>query len=578
MSDLWKRCEGEFVDKQFPLLQFLANTNHSAVFLTTVVELQPRKAAIKFVSADIPEPDQQLEIWRQTAKLNHPHLLRIFHSGRCRMAGMNLLYIVTELADEVLSQFLIQRALTAEEAQGLLEPLAEVMGYLHGQGLAHGHIKPSNLCAIEDQLKLSSDTIMPKGYSRESHRDLDVYDAPENSASPLVTTTLPADIWSLGVTLVETVTKQTPALPFDDAAEIVVAETIPMPLLGIAREALIREPARRWTIAEIAAQLNPAPLAAAATASASASASTAGVTLIGTTASAVAPTSAPVSAEVTEMPMAGVAAAPMISPLSVPLGHEREVPLAKLPNAVGIPPRRTTQPSEPGRPETTINLPSYVIPLGVLGVLAIGVALTLPGFFRRVMHAAVATGSRAVPVATKQNGGDASGSVATKTGTKAIADSPAKTVIEPKQNAENVTAAKSATAPASDTTAAPVTSANFANSAKNVVVTKSSSDSPEHGEVLEQVLPQAPAKALATIQGTVRVVVLVQVDSAGNVSSAQLETPSSSKYFADRALQAAKQWQFASPVEGGHSLPSQWVIRFEFTQAGAKAFSAQRLP
>lgn len=574
MSDLWKRCEGEFVDNQFPLLQFLANTNHSAVFLTTVPEALPRKAAIKFISADIPEPEKQLEIWRQTAQLSHPHLLRIFHSGRCRMAGMNLLYVVMEQADEVLSQFLTQRALTAEEAQGLLEPLVEAIGYLHNKGLAHGHIKPSNLCAIEDQLKLSSDTIVPNGHSRESHRDLDVYDAPENSALPLVTATLPADVWSLGVTLVETVTQQIPALPYDDAAEVVVVDTIPMPLLGIARHTLIREPARRWKISEIAAQLHPAPLAAAATASANAT----GATMVGTSASSVAtetPMSEPVRTSVTTAPMASAAVAPMISPLSVPLSHEPAVPLSKLPNAAANLPRRATQLR--GQSERTIALPSYVIPLGVLGVLAIGVVLTLPGFFRRVMNSPVATGSRAVPAATKQNDGDASGSVATKTGTKPAVDSPAS-AVEPKPVAENIAAAKSAPSAASGMTAAPAASVSYANTSKSAAVTKSSADSPERGEVLEQVLPQASAKALATIQGTVRVVVLVQVDSAGNVSSAELETPSSSKYFAERALEAARQWQFASPVANGHSMASQWVIRFEITQAGAKAFPAQRLP
>jgi len=208
------------------------------------------------------------------------------------------------------------------------------------------------------------------------------------------------------------------------------------------------------------------------------------------------------------------------------------------------------------------------------------VVLTLPGFFRRVMQSPVATASRTAATATKQNGGDASGSVATKTGTKAPVDSPAKAAAEPKQNAENALPVKSAPSAVSDTTAtaAPAAAVSFANASKNAVVANSSADSPEHGEVLEQVLPQASAKALATIQGTVRVVVLVQVDSTGNVSTAELETPGSSRYFADRALVAARQWQFASPVSGGHSLASQWVIRFEFTQAGAKAYPAQRMP
>ena len=106
MSDLWKQCEGQFVDNQFPLLQFLGNTNHSAVFLTELRDAQPRKAAIKFISADIPAPDRQLAIWQRAEKLSHPHLLQLFRHGRCRLAGMELLYVIMERADENLAQFL----------------------------------------------------------------------------------------------------------------------------------------------------------------------------------------------------------------------------------------------------------------------------------------------------------------------------------------------------------------------------------------------------------------------------------------------------------------------------------------
>ena len=98
------------------------------------------------------------------------------------------------------------------------------------------------------------------------------------------------------------------------------------------------------------------------------------------------------------------------------------------------------------------------------------------------------------------------------------------------------------------------------------------------GEVLDQVLPEASTNARSTIQGTVRVVVRVQVDAAGNVQEAELETPGPSKYFADRSLKAARKWQFAPPEEGGRSVPSEWLLRFEFTPADIKAFPQQAKP
>jgi TonB family protein len=98
------------------------------------------------------------------------------------------------------------------------------------------------------------------------------------------------------------------------------------------------------------------------------------------------------------------------------------------------------------------------------------------------------------------------------------------------------------------------------------------------GEVLEQVLPKIPEKALATISGTVRVGVKAQVDAAGNVSDVGLETPGPSRYFAEQALSAARHWVFNTPAVDGRSVPSEWLIRFEFRQSGVQASSSQSAP
>src|SRR5439155_1237364 len=89
-----------------------------------------------------------------------------------------------------------------------------------------------------------------------------------------------------------------------------------------------------------------------------------------------------------------------------------------------------------------------------------------------------------------------------------------------------------------------------------------SGSSSARAEVLEQVLPDASENALATIHGVVRVGVRVQVDPTGNVAEARLDSPGPSKYFAGLALKAARRWQFTSPEVGGHSVPSEWLIRF----------------
>ena len=560
MSDIWKRCEGQVVDNQFPLLQFLANTKHSAVFLTSIGQGEARKAVIKFISADIPAPEEQLDVWSQAAQLDHPNILRVFHSGRCRIAGLDILYIVTEYAAEDLSQFLPNSALTVEETHDLLHPLVGALEYLHGKGIAQSHIKPSNLMAINEQLKLSSDTIFPVGRARESHRDLDVYDAPENSTAPLITATRPGDVWSLGVTLVEALTQQVPALPFDDSAELALSETIPEPFLEIARHCLVRDPARRWTISEIAAHLNPALLAAAAGASSNASAA-------GTMPAAVSAAS--------ELPVSrgaggGSAAIP---PLSAPLSSEPAIPLAKLPRApVAAAPRRETKSQAL---ESTIALPSYVIPIVLFSVMVLGAILTIPKFFRRVPEQnAGKTSNAATPLMAKANPATVGRPAAeTKPATKAAVDNSAPAADEQKKNAATVPAI----GPVAGQDGSEAPGVVYANSSKSGGVTKSSASSAERGEVLEHILPEVPAKALGTIHGTVRVVVGVQVDAAGNVSNTELDSPGPSRYFADLARQAAEQWQFSSPVANGQSLPSRWTIRFVFSRSGVVAVPTQKL-
>ena len=98
------------------------------------------------------------------------------------------------------------------------------------------------------------------------------------------------------------------------------------------------------------------------------------------------------------------------------------------------------------------------------------------------------------------------------------------------------------------------------------------------GEILNEVLPKPPQKALNTIHGTFHVLVKVQVDAAGNVISSELNSPGPSKYFAGLAEKAARQWQFSGAEAAGHGIPSAWLIRFEFASAGVHATAQQSTP
>jgi serine/threonine protein kinase len=144
MSDSWKDCEGQIIDGDFTLLEHLGGSDHSVVFLTQRGKTKSERAAIKFVQAEPANPEIQLSRWKQAAQISHPNLIRLFESGRCHLAGMDLLYVVMEYAPENLAQFLPERALSPAETRDMLEPFLETLTHLHGKGFVHGREHPGN--------------------------------------------------------------------------------------------------------------------------------------------------------------------------------------------------------------------------------------------------------------------------------------------------------------------------------------------------------------------------------------------------------------------------------------------------
>lgn len=88
---------------------------------------------------------------------------------------------------------------------------------------------------------------------------------------------------------------------------------------------------------------------------------------------------------------------------------------------------------------------------------------------------------------------------------------------------------------------------------------------PSGGEstgVLLRVNPEVQPTAQKSIRGEVNVGVRVNVDSAGDVTDAQLESQSGSNYFNRVAVDAARQWKFATGAGGA------WKVQFQFRHDG----------
>ena len=244
---------GHVIDGRFPLLRQLGGSEWSHAFLTSLDDGSQQEAAIKLFPFESVDARATLAQWEVARTLSHPHLMPLYHAARIDVDGEDLLYVVTEYADQTLSQILPDRPLTADEAREMLGPVLSALSYLHRCCLTHDHLRPTNIIVVGDRLKLSPD------FGWRSRRR-SIYDAPEAATgyfSPA------ADIWSLGILLVEALSQQPPLWDKSNGSEPLVPANIPEPFYTIARECLQIDPARRCSLAEIQAHLDSSQAAPA---------------------------------------------------------------------------------------------------------------------------------------------------------------------------------------------------------------------------------------------------------------------------------------------------------------------------
>jgi len=435
----WKMWEGRSVGGKFPLRRWLGGSDHSAVFLTERPGVA--KAAVKLIAVEAGNAEHELDRIRATTRLSHPHLIRTFEAGRGQLEGESFIYVVMEYAEEDLSQILPQRALAPDEVSDLLPPLLDAVSFLHGKGFVHKRIKPSNVLAAGNQLKLSVDQITPLSETN-SVRRRDVYDAPETAAGIVSPA---SDVWSVGVTLIAAITQNVSLAEQASPKNPSLPESIAEPYRGIVRECLQLDPKRRCSVQEIQARLLPA--------------------------------------------------------------------------ARPAPPRQEPVPAKPALSQHDRYNWRMLIPVAVLLALVVGWLVF------RGKPDQKAAGNPAV-------GGEQSQQVSQP---PAIVNkpsaAPASPVREPSKSAE----------PARKATAT-------------------------NGDVRHQVMPDVSKNARNTIRGTIKVSVQVDVNPSGKVIAAKLKTAGPSRYFAEKALKAAEQWEFAPQPD-----TSSWLVHFHFRRSGIEA-------
>ena len=512
LSQAWATLEGDVVNGAFPLRRYLGSSDHSGVFVSEFTGGAPSQVALKLVPVTGKLAESQLSLWFAASVLDCPQLLRLLDAGRCQVGGLHYVYAAMEYADQNLAQLLEHRALTEDEAREMLAPTLEALAFLHGRGLVQGRVKPSNILVVGDGLKLASDTIRPAGEVRDSVNAMSAYDAPETRDGSCSGA---GDIWALGVTLCEALTRRQPSGLRDGGGRVVLPPELSAAFRELIERCLSREADDRPHVAEIEAWMR-----GEATALARAPASAADLQPLETIALLEPATPEPISYEhvapvlaPAPVPASVVPAMPPVSPIAARPAE----PVRRVSDTVASPGFSADQPSKRGALRLIAGA-VIVIALGWVGMRML-----------TTDHAPTST----------------------RPATEGVRDAGVQTPAAPAIPATPPTARK----------AAPV--AHSAPPPSQAAPDTAASLSEVHKEI-----PDVARRARQTIRGHVRVSVRVIVNKDGAVFAALTDQRGPSRYFERLAIEAGKKWTF-SPVET--EAQRIVILRFDFTREGTTA-------
>ena len=221
----WNELEGQTIDGLFPLRRLIRSEGRSAWFETETPAPQTGRATISLTEA-LTDADEIVARLQAAQQLKHPNLVEIGQIGQVSIDNTQVVYAVMEPIEQSLSDVLQSQPLSAEEGREVAEALVGALTAIHQGGMSHGHVEAASVLATAEKVKLRSDCLQlnPTGQAE--------------------------DVAGVGSTLFHAFTQRKSANATD-----VQVNRIPAPFGEIVRNSM----ARRWSLAQIANALKPAP-------------------------------------------------------------------------------------------------------------------------------------------------------------------------------------------------------------------------------------------------------------------------------------------------------------------------------
>lgn len=270
-----ERLLGTVVDGRYTLKRLLGRGGFGLVFQAE--DLYGAPCAVKLIRCDT-AAERGDALLEAALMRDHPHpgLVACHDVGRFGPTVGGFVFVAMELGEGSLYQRVHgDKPLAPAELRALVLDLLEALTHLHERGIVHLDVKPGNVIGFGGRYKLG-DFGSARALGSRVQRSLRRSGTPEYMAPEAfdLQEGPPADLWGVGMLVHECATGELPfAVKGKDPEEIgrIVRETaprvdprLPAPFGAIVRGCLARDPARRWTAAEVREALLRAPLAVAA--------------------------------------------------------------------------------------------------------------------------------------------------------------------------------------------------------------------------------------------------------------------------------------------------------------------------
>jgi serine/threonine protein kinase len=257
MADMTGRTIGNY-----QLIQYLARGDSSVVYKGFQPELN-RYVAVKILSPSLARNqsavDEFLKAGETMSQLDQSGVLPVYDHGE----QDGVYYIVARFIDGGALSTRLAFYNTPQEILGIFKPVSEALDYVHGRGVVHGNLKPSNILIDDGNQPLLADF----GFGQRmvmGSMSADVHMSPEQAQGGDFDGR--ADVYALGVMLYEMVVGEEPPIGSLPSPRIKRPD-LPEALEKVILKAMAQYPEQRYQSAgefyrALSSALKPHPVAA----------------------------------------------------------------------------------------------------------------------------------------------------------------------------------------------------------------------------------------------------------------------------------------------------------------------------